>query len=348
MGLAPQLVEQIFDIVKALNEKEGVTFLLAEQNTNVALRFAHYGYILESGRVVMDGAAEDAPRKRRCEGVLSRRLRGRPEELPRRALLSAPEALVELDRALAEPGRTRSADGVVSRSERRSRGSRPTRPPGRARLRRPSALAEILVAAGPRPRNRHDRILRRARNPMTPRNARSAQFGSAARGALPTRSQRSPAIAARLEGVDIASLRDRAALARLPVLRKVGTDRAAGRGTPPFGGLTTKPAAMLPPCLHVAGPIFEPGGDAHDWWRFARVFMHAAGFPRRRHRPQLLRLSSDTRRHDVRERRESALGCDRDVPAGVGADGTAGGGDRSRFDRPLTSGTPDFLKVLLG
>ncbi|QIE57547.1 ABC transporter ATP-binding protein [Pikeienuella piscinae] len=57
MGLAPQLVEEIFGIVKGLNENEGVSFLLAEQNTNVALRFAHYGYILESGRVVMDGPA---------------------------------------------------------------------------------------------------------------------------------------------------------------------------------------------------------------------------------------------------------------------------------------------------
>jgi len=59
MGLAPQLVEEIFQIVKDLNEKEGVTFLLAEQNTNVALRYAHYGYILESGRVVMDGPAAE-------------------------------------------------------------------------------------------------------------------------------------------------------------------------------------------------------------------------------------------------------------------------------------------------
>ncbi|GGH33997.1 amino acid/amide ABC transporter ATP-binding protein 2, HAAT family [Cribrihabitans marinus] len=59
MGLAPQLVEQIFQIVKSINENEGVTFLLAEQNTNVALRYAHYGYILESGRVVMDGPAAD-------------------------------------------------------------------------------------------------------------------------------------------------------------------------------------------------------------------------------------------------------------------------------------------------
>ena len=59
MGLAPQLVEQLFSIVKRLNEEQGVTFLLAEQNTNVALRFAHYGYILESGRVVMDGPAAE-------------------------------------------------------------------------------------------------------------------------------------------------------------------------------------------------------------------------------------------------------------------------------------------------
>ena len=58
MGLAPQLVEEIFGIVKDLNEKEGVSFLLAEQNTNIALRFAHYGYILENGRVVMDGQAQ--------------------------------------------------------------------------------------------------------------------------------------------------------------------------------------------------------------------------------------------------------------------------------------------------
>ncbi len=58
MGLAPQLVEEIFGIVTRLNEDEGVTFLLAEQNTNMALRYAHYGYILESGRVVLDGDAK--------------------------------------------------------------------------------------------------------------------------------------------------------------------------------------------------------------------------------------------------------------------------------------------------
>ena len=58
MGLAPQVVEEIFEIVKNLNEKEGVSFLLAEQNTHMALRFARYGYILENGRVVMDGEAK--------------------------------------------------------------------------------------------------------------------------------------------------------------------------------------------------------------------------------------------------------------------------------------------------
>ncbi|HPY39479.1 MAG TPA: ABC transporter ATP-binding protein [Thiolinea sp.] len=59
MGLAPQLVEEIFTIVRTLNQKEGVTFLLAEQNASIALRYATYGYILENGRVVMDGAAID-------------------------------------------------------------------------------------------------------------------------------------------------------------------------------------------------------------------------------------------------------------------------------------------------
>jgi len=59
MGLAPQVVEEIFEIVRGLNQKEKVSFLLAEQNTNVALRHADYGYILENGRVVLDGMAGD-------------------------------------------------------------------------------------------------------------------------------------------------------------------------------------------------------------------------------------------------------------------------------------------------
>jgi branched-chain amino acid transport system ATP-binding protein len=59
MGIAPQIVEEIFGIVKDLNVKENVSFLLAEQNTNVALRYADFGYILENGRVVMEGEASE-------------------------------------------------------------------------------------------------------------------------------------------------------------------------------------------------------------------------------------------------------------------------------------------------
>jgi branched-chain amino acid transport system ATP-binding protein len=59
MGLAPQLVEEIFEIVVKLNAEQKVSLLLAEQNTNMALRFAHYGYILENGRVVLDGSADE-------------------------------------------------------------------------------------------------------------------------------------------------------------------------------------------------------------------------------------------------------------------------------------------------
>jgi branched-chain amino acid transport system ATP-binding protein len=58
MGLAPQAVEEIFEIVRGLNARDGVSFLLAEQNANIALRYANFGYILETGRVVLDGVAE--------------------------------------------------------------------------------------------------------------------------------------------------------------------------------------------------------------------------------------------------------------------------------------------------
>jgi branched-chain amino acid transport system ATP-binding protein len=58
LGLAPQIVEEIFAIMKNLNDSEGVSFLLAEQNTNLALKYASYGYILENGRLVLDGSAQ--------------------------------------------------------------------------------------------------------------------------------------------------------------------------------------------------------------------------------------------------------------------------------------------------
>ena len=83
MGLAPQIVEEVFEIVRDLNAKEGVTFLLAEQNTNMALRYADYGYILENGRIVMDGAAAMLRENEDVQRVLSRhrRQRQRAQEL---------------------------------------------------------------------------------------------------------------------------------------------------------------------------------------------------------------------------------------------------------------------------
>jgi branched-chain amino acid transport system ATP-binding protein len=59
MGLAPQVVAEIFEIVQRLNKDSGVSFLVAEQNTNMALKYATYGYIMETGRIVMDGTAEE-------------------------------------------------------------------------------------------------------------------------------------------------------------------------------------------------------------------------------------------------------------------------------------------------
>ena len=83
MGLAPQLVEEIFEIVGDLNAREGVSFLLAEQNTRMALRYARYGYVLENGRVVLDGEAEALERERGRQGVLSRHRRRPPQIIPR-------------------------------------------------------------------------------------------------------------------------------------------------------------------------------------------------------------------------------------------------------------------------
>jgi ABC-type multidrug transport system ATPase subunit len=96
MGLAPQIVEEIFEIVRDLNSKENVSFLLAEQNTNMALRYATYGYIMENGRIVLDGEAKALARERGREGILSRRRRRRPQELPRRQALQAAQALARL------------------------------------------------------------------------------------------------------------------------------------------------------------------------------------------------------------------------------------------------------------
>ena len=126
MGLAPQLVEEIFEIVGNLNEEQGVSFLLAEQNTNVALRYAKYGYILESGRIVLDGDATALRRERGRQGILSRHRRRRPQILPRRQALQAAQAL-----AFLKPVRRLRKDcveAIASGSRYRTRDRTRTRP----------------------------------------------------------------------------------------------------------------------------------------------------------------------------------------------------------------------------
>jgi ABC-type multidrug transport system ATPase subunit len=99
MGLAPQIVEEVFEIVKDLNTKERVTFLLAEQNTNMALRYADYGYILENGRIVMDGEAESLRENEDVKEFYLGVGGARAQELSRREELQAPQALAGMMRA---------------------------------------------------------------------------------------------------------------------------------------------------------------------------------------------------------------------------------------------------------
>ncbi len=123
-----------------VNENEGVTFLLAEQNTNVALRYAHYGYILESGRVVMDGPAAAPAREPRCQGILSGPLRRGPQKLSRRAQLSAPQTLAELKLA-GDPPRRPTPARPPDEGRRAARGF----PPGGAAARLRACAAFVAL-----------------------------------------------------------------------------------------------------------------------------------------------------------------------------------------------------------
>ncbi len=128
MGLAPQIVEEVFNIVKDLNTKEKVTFLLAEQNTNMALKYADYGYIMESGRVVMDGAASDLASNEDVKEFLPGHGRRRAQELQGCQELQAAQALVGLTCPLwrCAPSPSGDATSAAGRQSQFARGRWPS------------------------------------------------------------------------------------------------------------------------------------------------------------------------------------------------------------------------------
>src|SRR5213593_144012 len=92
LGLAPLLVREIFDIIRKIHEERGTTFLLVEQNAQMALRIADYGYIMENGRIIFRRSGRQAARQRRRARVLPGAQRGRPpQELQGREVLQAAE-----------------------------------------------------------------------------------------------------------------------------------------------------------------------------------------------------------------------------------------------------------------
>ena len=104
MGLAPQIVEEIFAIVRSSTSSEGVSFLLAEQNTNMALKYADYGYILENGRVVMDGPAKALRENEDVKEFYLGVAEGRAQELPRGARATSAASAGSRDAATSRVG----------------------------------------------------------------------------------------------------------------------------------------------------------------------------------------------------------------------------------------------------
>jgi len=162
------------------------------------------------------------------------------------------------------------------------------------------------------------------------------------RALLPAAAQNAPALARQLAGVDVASLRSRADLARVPLLRKTEL-KAMQEAAPPFGGLAAVKPGLLRRLLVSPGPIFEPEGQGADWWGAARA-LHAAGL---RAGDIVLNCFSYhlTPGGHIMESGAHALGCVV-IPAGPGA--TEQQIEAIRHLRPNAyCGTPDFLKILI-
>ena len=301
MGLAPQIVEEIFEIVQDLNAKEGVSFLLAEQNTMVALRYANYGYILENGRVVMDGAAQRSRAATRTSRSSTSACRRRAQELPRRQALPPPQALAGLiaDAVLATRAARWHVDYAVADSahvtsvRRRCHASARCRCRGRARSSRRASGARLaspvlarLVRAGVRAARdeptsssttlRNDAIAAKLRE----RDRHAGRAPTARRSIRATRqvaTRRCARVRASLAGVDAHAVTSRAALARLPVTRKSDLLELQ-KARPPVRRACRDPLGrQRAACSRRPGPIYEPEGRQPDYWRLARA-LFAAGF----------------------------------------------------------------------
>ncbi len=168
-----------------------------------------------------------------------------------------------------------------------------------------------------------------------------AQF-AALRALLASAVETAPGLARHLGGADTEAVADRASLARLPVLRKAALGEMQ-KADPPFGGLTTKPAAAFDQIFQSPGPIYEPGSTAPDWWRFSRA-LRAAGIGA----GDILHVSFAYHLTPAGQMIESgarAVGAAA-VPGGVGAtEGQARAA--SAAGATAYAGTPDYLKTLI-
>jgi phenylacetate-CoA ligase len=173
--------------------------------------------------------------------------------------------------------------------------------------------------------------------------AREAALFDCLRGQIALAQAKAPGLAAHLAGVDPAAVTDRAALARLPVLRKSALAELQ-KAAPPFGGLTTRAAADFDHVFQSPGPIYEPGmSSAPDWWRMARA-LHAAGFRRGDIAHNVFAYHLTPAGH-MMESGARALGC----AVLAGGVGNTEAQVTAAADVGVTGyiGTPDFLKVLL-
>ena len=273
MGLSPLLVKEVFAIIQQINRDLGVTILLVEQNARAALSVASHGYIMEQGKVVLDGTRRRAARQRGRQGILSRRRRRPAQELQEPEELQAAEAMAV-------------RDIIHRRSGARERNPEP-RDSGFA-LRAPRNNATGVT--------NDEQPLRRPRNPRS-RGSRdricSRRLPDVLRAAM-----KAPAYAERLKGIDPAAVTSRAALAAPARAAQVRAPCPA-QGHPALWRLRRTDARRVRAALHVARADLRTGSDTHrSLARRARAVRR--GLSAWRRGAQYLQLSPHARRLHLR------------------------------------------------